>query len=633
MKYRPEIDGLRALAVIPVILFHAGFRLFSGGFVGVDVFFVISGYLITSVILAEKRAGTFTLASFYERRARRILPALFVVMFACLPFAWLWLLPSDMKVFSQSLVAVSGFSSNVFFFLKSGYFDASTELVPLLHTWSLAVEEQYYMLFPIVLLLTWKVGRRWIVTIFAVVAVISLGIAQWGSLAHPTFTFFLLPTRVWELLIGVFAAFYLSGNDSARDEVNCSQQFASFAGLSLIAYAVCAFDKGTPFPSVYALIPTIGTALIIVAATPQTLVGRLLGSKHLVGVGLISYSAYLWHQPLFAFARHRSLNEPSFLLLATLVLATAILAYLTWKYVETPFRDRRRFSRAQIFRYGAVCTVFFLATGFAGHAKNGFTARTAPSTLPRDYFESAALIPVSPEGVDGNLCISEGASIGRVNIEPDAKKILLVGDSHSADYSAEFRRYVTIEKLDAWQFSVGGCGFLPSQAGVNGGQCGKAMRLLEEVIEKNRFDDIVVIGAYYSHTGHSDKELLRKDMDYLSALIHHMLQLNAHVIFFTPRYSLSVEPMRAAMLNKVDQVKTVKEAAADYVDSRIEMLTQAPKFTLFNERDRLIGLGCGDAQCFNGHTSGLNPLYRDTNHLTNYGAKLVFQQLTSAVKL
>ena len=198
MKYRREIDGLRALAVIPVILFHAGFQSFRGGFVGVDVFFVISGYLITSIILAEKQTDTFTLINFYERRARRILPALFVVMFACLPFAWLWLSPQDMKSFSESLVAVSAFASNVLFWRTSGYFEAAAELKPLLHTWSLAVEEQYYVLFPIFIMLTWRLGKRLIFAMLAVVAIISLAAAHWGSVASQAATFFLLPTRGWE---------------------------------------------------------------------------------------------------------------------------------------------------------------------------------------------------------------------------------------------------------------------------------------------------------------------------------------------------------------------------------------------------------------------------------------------------
>src|SRR5664279_275289 len=181
MEYRREIDGLRALAVVPVILFHAGFRAFSGGFVGVDVFFVISGYLITSLILAEKAQGTFSLAGFYERRARRILPALFVVMAVCIPVAWFCLLPGAMKAFSESLVAVSVFASNALFYRETGYFAPDAELKPLLHTWSLAVEEQFYVLYPLLLLAAWRLGRKWIVPSLVTIAILSLALAQWGA--------------------------------------------------------------------------------------------------------------------------------------------------------------------------------------------------------------------------------------------------------------------------------------------------------------------------------------------------------------------------------------------------------------------------------------------------------------------
>ncbi len=207
MKYRAEIDGLRALAVLPVILFHAGFEWFSGGFIGVDVFFVISGYLITSMIIAEMNEGNFSIVNFYERRARRILPALFFVMFLCLPFAWLWLTPNYLKDFGQSLVAVSTFSSNILFWLEDGYFDPVSELKPLLHTWSLAIEEQYYILFPIFLILTWRFGIKWILILLSLIFLVSLSITQWGSDNAPSAAFYLLPTRGWELLLGVFSAF------------------------------------------------------------------------------------------------------------------------------------------------------------------------------------------------------------------------------------------------------------------------------------------------------------------------------------------------------------------------------------------------------------------------------------------
>jgi peptidoglycan/LPS O-acetylase OafA/YrhL len=237
MDYRKEIDGLRALAVLPVILFHAGFETFSGGFVGVDVFFVISGYLITTIILEELEQGKFSIVNFYERRARRILPALFLVMFVCVPFAWFWLLPSDMKDFSQSLVAVSVFASNILFWRESGYFDTAAELKPLLHTWSLAVEEQYYVIFPLFLMLCWKLGKRWILVLLGFIFLTSFAVAQWAAYAKPAAAFYLLPTRGWELLTGAFAAFYFS-QANRREFCKGLSEFGGWLGVALILYAV-----------------------------------------------------------------------------------------------------------------------------------------------------------------------------------------------------------------------------------------------------------------------------------------------------------------------------------------------------------------------------------------------------------
>lgn len=337
MRYRPEIDGLRAIAVIPVILFHAGFPLFSGGFVGVDIFFVISGYLITTIILADLETGQFSLLKFYERRARRILPALFLVMATCLPFAWLWLMPSDAKEFSKSVMAVLVFASNIFFWRQSNYFDAGTELKPLLHTWSLGVEEQFYVLFPIFLMVAWRFGRKRIVVFLAIVALLSLVLAEFAISRKPDATFFLLPTRGWELAMGALIAFYLQGKERGQFPPALNQ-ILSLVGLGLIASGVLAFSKETVFPGFSALIPTVGAGLIIVFALPETLVGRLLGSRVLVGVGLVSYSAYLWHQPLLSFARHRSLLELDDSVIAGIIVLTFGLAYVTWRYVETPFR-------------------------------------------------------------------------------------------------------------------------------------------------------------------------------------------------------------------------------------------------------------------------------------------------------
>ena len=375
MKYRAEIDGLRALAVLPVILFHAGFEWFSGGFVGVDVFFVISGYLITTIIISEMAEGKFSIVNFYERRARRILPALFFVMLACLPFAWLLLTPSDLKDFGQSLVAVSTFSSNILFWWESGYFDTAAELKPLLHTWSLALEEQYYILFPVFLMLTWRLGIKTILILLSIVFLISLGVAVWGTqyAAHPKIisgAFFLLPTRGWELLIGVFAAFYLKYSTHLKSHT--VNQVLSMLGFGMIAYSIIAFDKTTPFPSLYALIPTIGTGLLILYAVPKTFVHRLLSLKYIVGIGLISYSAYLWHQPLLAFARHKIEGDVAELHLIILCITSLLMAWFSWRFVEKPFRNKNQTTRKSIFTFAITGMIIFTFIGIYIHQKNGF---------------------------------------------------------------------------------------------------------------------------------------------------------------------------------------------------------------------------------------------------------------------
>ena len=360
MQYRPEIDGLRALAVIPVILFHAGFKQFSGGFIGVDVFFVISGYLITSIILKEVENRTFSFASFYERRARRILPALFLVMLSCIPFAWLWMTPLELKAFATSVVSVCLFASNVIFWKQSGYFDTSAELKPLLHTWSLAVEEQFYILFPIFLLLIWRLGRSRTVRLISVLAICSLALSEYCSRFHPSFNFYWAPTRAWELLAGSLCTFVSFSHQ--RIISNC----LSIGGVAAILISVGIFDENTPFPSFTALLPVVGTCLVLLFGLSGTLVARILSLRPVVGMGLISYSAYLWHQPLFAFARIRSLAGPSHALLLSLCASTVLLSYFSWKFVEVPWRNKQSpffGNRKMLVASSSMAAILFLIFG------------------------------------------------------------------------------------------------------------------------------------------------------------------------------------------------------------------------------------------------------------------------------
>ena len=360
MKYRREVDGLRALAVIPVMLYHAGFKLFGGGFVGVDVFFVISGYLITHNILSEKESGTFSLINFYERRARRILPALFFVMSMCIPVAWVLLLPNDLHNFSKSLIAVCLFISNILFWRGGGYFEDAVELNPLIHTWSLSVEEQYYVLFPIFVLIFWRFGKRRLFGILAIIAIFSLAVCEWGAYNKPVMTFFLLPTRGWEIAIGAFTAILFTKQIGGSKTLH---QLLSIIGLCMVLVSIFTFKKNTPFPSLYTILPTIGASLIILFGKPSTMVGKLLGKKLFVGIGLISYSAYLWHQPLLSFTRYATISEPSLIIKGLILILTLLLAFITWKYVEQPFKNRKQFPRHKIFKYSLFISLLFISVG------------------------------------------------------------------------------------------------------------------------------------------------------------------------------------------------------------------------------------------------------------------------------
>ncbi|HEY6579235.1 MAG TPA: acyltransferase, partial [Rhizomicrobium sp.] len=328
--YRPEIDGLRALAILPVVLFHYGAPGFRGGFVGVDVFFVISGYLITSLIQGEMEDGAFSLARFYERRVRRIFPALFAMLAVVSAAALIWFFPVDLVRYAQSLFATAVFGANFEFWREAGYFDAVANQKPLLHLWSIAVEEQFYLLFPALLLALRRVSPRARRAAIGGVLVVSFALGAWGVAAAPVATFYLLPARAWELMLGALLA--LGAFRAPKSRI--AAETLALAGLALIAASVFAFTSQTPFPGPAALAPCLGAALVILAARPEnSFAGKLLATRPLVFTGLISYSLYLWHWPVFVFATYIGFREPSGAESALLIALSFALAVISWRYV------------------------------------------------------------------------------------------------------------------------------------------------------------------------------------------------------------------------------------------------------------------------------------------------------------
>jgi peptidoglycan/LPS O-acetylase OafA/YrhL len=353
---------------MPVLLSHAGAPLFQGGFVGVDIFFVISGYLITGIILADIEQKRFSIVRFYERRSRRILPALFLVMFACLA-AGAFLMSADAyQNLGQSVVATTLFSNNILLTFTSGYWDLESQFKPLLHTWSLGVEEQYYFIVPIGLILAHRVFPRHAPSAIATVGVLSFAICIWSAHYAPAANFYLLHTRAWELAAGGWAVTVRQPDRKGGSDARAA------SGLLMIAVAIFSFPQGMQSPTALTLLPVVGTVLVLMYCR-SGLTHSVLTSRPLVGIGLISYSTYLWHQPLFAFLRVASSTPPPVWQFGLLILLSLALAWLSWRFVEEPFRNRAKISTRIVLLVLAPSAAVLVTLGAVLHLRGGLPGR------------------------------------------------------------------------------------------------------------------------------------------------------------------------------------------------------------------------------------------------------------------
>ena len=439
--YRPDIDGLRAIAVLGVIFFHAGFQWITGGFIGVDVFFVISGYLITGILLRELRDNRFSLTRFYERRARRILPALVVVLGATLAVSALIMLPGDLRVAARSAVSVLVFAANILFWrgvdfvdkTLINYFGLRLHEQPLIHTWTLGVEEQYYLLFPLTLLAVWRLRQSWVLPVLIAGTLASFALSAWLTPRSPGIAFYLLPTRLWELLAGGVLAWRSPQTGGPRitqmtQIANGARDIVAGIGLGLILVPMALYDSSTRFPGIHAAAPVVG-AMLLIGYAPGSAIGRFLSTRAMVFVGLISYSAYLWHQPLFALARYTSLTgEMSAALALVLCVVTIVLAAITWRWVETPFRDRQRVSTRALV-WSCVIGIAAVATPSAILAFGGDAGRRTP--IASGVVGQSVLALFS----DCNISLqpTRGLGLGCL-LDPSSEappSFLVIGDSHA----------------------------------------------------------------------------------------------------------------------------------------------------------------------------------------------------------
>lgn len=427
MKYRKDVDGLRSVAVLPVILYHAGISAFSGGYVGVDIFFVISGYLITGLISAEMADDRFSVANFYVRRIKRIFPALYFMMSVALILSLLLLLPKHLASFGKSLISTVFFGSNIFFWKQSGYFDAAAETKPLLHTWSLGVEEQFYIFFPLFLYFLHK-NRKHIRTYIFAVFCVSFAMSVFLTPKYPESSFYLLHTRAWELMLGSLIALGIYPKTENRAVLNG----LSLAGFALICISVFTFGKETQFPGYNAMIPCLGAGLIIASGmNREPLINRMLSLKPLVFVGLISYSLYLWHWPLLAMRNYYSivLKQNFFTSNLWIIFLTFFFAIFSYYLVERPFRTRKVVDKKALFRRSAYIMAAFTVLGSSVYFSHGFPSRMPDSVnkvtaTENSIFRNERCFYYDPlKTTEDRLC--------RMGDEKRKPGFILWGDSHA----------------------------------------------------------------------------------------------------------------------------------------------------------------------------------------------------------
>lgn len=641
VTYRPDIDGLRAIAVLSVVFFHAELPGFSGGFVGVDVFFVISGYLITSIIRGQLAQGGFRISDFYDRRIRRIFPALFTVVLACIIVACFWMMPFDLRGFGSNLAAMAGFASN-FYFIKTGYFDGAADIMPLMHTWSLAVEEQFYIVFPLVFAFLARRGTKatqWgIVLLFA----LSLTVNVYGVYTSPKYAFYTPWHRAWELLAGSIVALGFLPMVESR----LLREALSVAGVAAIAVAVLAYDGETPFPGVAALLPVVGTALLIqMGGGSPTLSARVLGMRAPVFIGLLSYSFYLWHWPIFVFARYRLMRDFSAsegLLLSALAL---LLAFVSWRFVERPFRHNLGLSRKRVFTLGLLCSVVTALIGGALHFTRGLPGRF-PASI-RDVAMAAF-----DENPDSDACHNHKAK------QVDAGDVCVIGSQAEPSFVVLGDSFadalvpgIAVAARDAGRagfvITKGGCAPLLETGGPDCQALGKATL---SFLSRHPNIDTVVMSARWSGFAEgqrfgenrakvalpdaltvtqSPEDSRRSMRQGFERTLAALAPRRIVIIGFSPEQQ--VRPPRVIALSRrydVEGVMGVERALYDqrqrHAHAIIDPLAQRPNVSVID-----LGLALCDEERCPGERDGV-VLYSDDNHLSRSGALTIVETLARA---
>ncbi len=641
MKYRSEIDGLRALAVIAVILYHAKWGI-QGGFIGVDIFFVISGYLITSIILREMQEGTFSLISFYERRARRILPALLIVMLFTLPPAWFLMLPDSLSEYAKSVLAALGFASNVWFSLEDTYTAQPSLLKPMLHTWTLAVEEQFYILFPLLLMMLTAFLRRYILSLFVLGLLVSLQIAESAGSLYPNETFYLLHTRVWELLAGAMIA--KIEMERPRENHPLLEAIMPALGICLIAHALIFFEDTMRHPSFMTALPVIGTMLLLWFCKKGELITDLLSARPLVIIGLISYSLYLWHFPIFAFARIEWGDLTTTAKLACIIL-TFILSALSYSLIERPIRYKMALK--PFLAVILIATVILIGV-------NAFIIKTGGAKFRMAAYNQLFEVGDADMRIDGIDCFARKTLGEHCKFTHDGAKgtIIGIGDSHLAMFGPALKSWAEKHNMNYEQFP--NCVFiLGTQIQKPDGALAPNPCPEEQLAALAKYKNAIIVkatrltwritgtdvgGGIADHCvregGDDIKDAIIQTNEQILAHGHTLIQIYpVPELDFSPAHTIKTmlrghEMDYKSRLPEIAQSAKLKSSLVQYHQRHTDAFEaldkiENPNYIKIHPHKILCDETLGTCDTFRGG----HILYRDMNHLTPYAAKLIVSNI------
>ncbi len=623
MKYRPDIDGLRAIAILPVVAFHAGINSIPGGFIGVDIFFVISGYLITKILLEEIKNNSFSILEFYKRRILRIMPALSAVILATVLAGYLLLLPNEFREIGQTVISTSLFVSNIFFWKQAGYFDGPAEQKPFLHTWSLAVEEQFYIIFPLILLLLWRFfGIRFIYFIIGT-CLLSFALSVIITPLSHSSAFYLLPTRAWELGVGSLIA---AGFFPKIEELRTRSIIVLF-GLIAIIVSILAIQPGLDFPGWRAALPVLGAAAFILY-TPGTFLNNTLSSKALTSIGKISYSLYLWHWPIIVYYRMIYGQELKFIDSVIVVLLSFAIATISYLYIEQPFRQKsfRVIPANVIVKFGSISLLTFVTLGLIiWHASSylikipenvAIISNYSKYTETEEYrlqFRSGDCFLSS--NTDDFLSFNHSKCLTISNEKPN---YLVLGDSHGAHITHAIQ--LSFPDVNIMQATASGCKPVINTKGER--RCTDLINYIyKDFILKHQLDGIIIAGRWKA-SGFDD---LLESVEYL-----HKKGIPITVLGPVPEYHGQLSTLLAQSLYHQDP--SIVQNAFVHSKSTIDRT-----YSNINGKYDVNYISIYDIMCPNGSCKTLleanTPIQFDYGHLTLGGSIYVVRLLKSSHKL